>query len=133
MTTDTVLTKDDVAVPETVEATRGSQFFVPRVDIFETEEELILQADVPGVSSKDVDLRFEKGELILQGRVARPERSGTPLVQEYPEGDFYRVFHVHESIDSTRIEAECNHGVLTVHLPKEDRVKPRKVVVRGAN
>jgi HSP20 family protein len=116
-----------------VEMTRGDQFFLPQVDIYETDEELVLYADVPGVAPKDVDLRFEKGELILQGRVTRPERKGKLLAGEYREGDFYRVFQVHESINSTKIDAECNNGVLTVHLPKEERVKPRKVQVKGTN
>ena len=122
---------NDRTSPATAERTRDHQYFLPRVDIYETDHELVLFADVPGVAPRDVDLRFEKGELILQGRITRQERKGQQLAGEYQEGDFYRVFHVHESIDSTRIEAECSNGVLTVHLPKEERVKPRKVDVKG--
>jgi HSP20 family protein len=116
-----------------IESTRGSQYFVPSVDIYETAEELVLSADMPGISSQDVDLRFENGELIVQGRLPNRERKGNQLLTEYEEGDFYRVFQVHESIDSTRIEAECKNGVLTVHLPKEEKVKPRKVAVKSGN
>jgi len=118
--------------PNNIETTRDEQFFSPRVDIFETDEELVLYADVPGVAPQDVDLRFEKGELILQGRINRSQRKGKPLDLEYAEGNFYRVFRVHESINSAKIEAECSNGVLTVHLPKEERVKPRKVLVKGS-
>jgi len=131
MTKEQTMTRNCLT-PATVEATRDEQFFVPRVDIFETAEELTLYADIPGVAPQDVDLRFEKGELILQGRVTRPERKGKPLAQEYAEGNFYRVFRVDETINSTRIDAECSNGVLTVHLPKEERVKPRKVAVKGS-
>jgi HSP20 family molecular chaperone IbpA len=113
------------------EATRGAHYFTPRVDIYETDNELTLYADVPGVRAGDVDLRFERGELILQGRVAERPKPGPALVAEYQEGDFYRVFQIHESIDSTRIEAECKHGVLTVHLPKAEAVRKRQVQVRG--
>ena len=112
------------------EATRGVQF-MPRVDIYETDTELLLCADVPGVRAEDVDLRFERGELILQGRVQRPERPGQALLTEYQEGDFFRVFQIHESIDTTRITAECKNGVLTVHMPKVEEVKPRQVKVKG--
>jgi len=111
------------------EATRGVQF-MPRVDIFETEKELTLLADVPGVRSEDVDLHYEKGELTLRGTV-RPRHAGRFLAQEYETGDFYRTFTIHESIDPTRIEAECKHGVLTVHLPKSEAVRPRQIQVRG--
>lgn len=115
-----------------IENTRGNNYLLPPVDIYETEHELVMYADMPGVAPTDVDLRFENGELIVQGRITARERPGTPLLQEYQEGDFYRVFQVHESIDSTRIEAECKNGVLTVHLPKEEKAKPRKVTVKGA-
>jgi len=131
------MTNDNTAVqnraaPAAAEGTRGSQYFVPPVDIYETDEELRLCADLPGVKPEDVHLRFENGELILEGRLQPRQHTGKPLAREYEEGDFYRVFQVHESIDSTRIEAECKNGVLTVHLPKEERVKPRKVPVKTA-
>jgi HSP20 family protein len=114
------------------EATRGGVYFTPRVDIVETDQELTLYAEVPGVGPEDVDLRYENGELVLHGRV-RPRRSPqqAPLLQEYDEGDFYRAFSIHESIDSTRIGAECKNGVLTVHLPKAEAVRPRQINVRG--
>jgi len=53
------------------------------------------------------------------------------LINEYEEGDFYRVFQIHESIDNTRIAAECKNGELIVHLPKAEAAKPRQVRVRG--
>jgi HSP20 family protein len=118
-----------------VEATRSDVYFTPRVDIYETDSELVLFADLPGVASQDVDLRYENGELILQGKVRRRAHEGhergTQIFAEYDEGDFYRVFQIHESIDASRIEAECKNGVLTVHLPKAEAVKPRKVSVKG--
>jgi len=113
------------------EATRGDVYFTPRVDIYETENELTLYADMPGVRSEDVDLRFENGELILHARIQPREPRGKFYLGEYQVGDYYRVFQVHESIDASRIEAECKHGVLTVHLAKSEAVKPRQVKVRG--
>jgi HSP20 family protein len=113
------------------EATRGGVFFTPRVDIVETEGELTLFAEVPGVRPEGVDLRYEKGELVLHGRV-QPRREGHQLLsQEYEEGDFYRAFNISESIDASRISAECKNGLLTVHLPKVESVRPRKISVRG--
>jgi HSP20 family protein len=113
------------------EATRGGQFFTPRVDIYESEGELTLYADVPGVRAEDVDLRFERGELVLHARVRPRQRGGQVLLYEYDEGDFYRVFQIHESVDGSRIAAECKNGVLTVHLPKAEAARPRQVQVRG--
>src|SRR5687767_11527566 len=88
-----------------LETTRSDKFFAPRVDIFEGENELVLCADMPGVAPGDVDLRYEQGELILQGRSRPSARSGHLILGEFEEGDYYRVFQIHESIDSSRIEA----------------------------
>jgi HSP20 family protein len=112
------------------ESTRGV-FFTPRVDIYETDNELTLYADVPGVSPDEVDLRYEGGELILHGRVKPRHQEEDFVVQEYEEGDFYRAFSIHESIDASKIEAECKNGVLTVHLPKVERARPKQISVRG--
>jgi HSP20 family protein len=113
------------------EATRGGVFFTPRVDIVETDSELTLFAEVPGVRPDDVDLRYEKGELLLHARVQPRGQRRTALLQEYEEGDFFRAFTIHESIDAGRISAECKNGILTVHLPKVEAVRPRQIAVRG--
>jgi HSP20 family molecular chaperone IbpA len=114
------------------EATRGGVYFTPRVDIFENDKELTLYAEVPGARPEDVDLHYENGELTLHGKV-QPRLAGRRdlLLQEYDEGDFYRAFSIHESIDSGRISAECKNGVLVVHLPKVEAVRPRQIQVKG--
>jgi len=113
------------------EATRGASF-TPRVDIFETDKELTLYAELPGVRPEDVDLRYENGELLLHGRVKPRPGQRNLLLHEFDEGDFYRVFAIHESIDAGRIEAECKNGVLIVHLPKVEAVRPRQINVHGS-
>jgi HSP20 family protein len=117
--------------PTTPEQTRGGVYFTPRVDILETEQELTLFADVPGVRPEDVDLRYEQDELLLHGRVQPRHQGKNFLLREYDDGDFYRAFTIHESIDSKRIEAECKNGVLVVHLPKTEQARPRRIAVQG--
>jgi len=102
------------------------------VNIYETDKELTLFAEMPGVKPDGVDLRYENGELVLHGRLApREARDRRPLLREYEEGDFHRTFSIHESIDAGRIEAECKDGVLTVHLPKVEAVRPRQIAVKA--
>jgi HSP20 family protein len=127
----TSVVQKDRTEQTTPESTRGGTFFTPRVDIFETENELMLQADLPGVGCDDVELRFENGELILHGRVRPRHPEENFLLREYDEGDFYRAFTIHESIDASKISADCKNGVLVVHLPKAEAVKPRQIKVRG--
>jgi HSP20 family protein len=86
---------------------------------------------MPGVAPNDIDLRYEQGELILQGKITPLARAGHLILSEFEDGDFYRVFQIHESVDSTRIEAECKNGVLTVHLPKAESAKPKQVTVKA--
>src|SRR5215510_13516633 len=94
------------------EATRGGPHFVPHVDILETDTELLLLADVPGVRPEDIELHYERGELMLHARVQGRLPQEGMLLKEYEEGDFHRVFSVHESIDASGIEAQCKNGVL---------------------
>jgi HSP20 family protein len=105
--------------------------FTPRVDIVETGDELVLFADLPGVKPEDVDLKFERGELILHGKVAQRQPQNKFLYSEYGIGDFYRSFAIGEHLDMGRITARMVNGVLEVHLPKTDAVKPRKISVQA--
>jgi len=116
----------------TPERLRGGAYFTPRVDIVETDNELTLFADLPGVRPEDVDLRYEQGELTLHGRCQPRQAERGALLQEYEVGDFYRAFQIHESIDASKIGAEFKNGVLTVHLPKMEQAKPRQIQVRGS-
>jgi HSP20 family protein len=125
------LTQKDVAQDSAPERLREGVTFTPRVDILETDKELILFADLPGVRSEDVELRFENGQLVLSGHVSPRLGDKQFVLREYEEGDFYRAFAIHESIDATKIEASCKQGILTVHLPKVEAVKPRQIAVKA--
>ncbi len=125
------LTQKNRAEQTSSESTRGGMYFTPRVDIYENDKELTLYADVPGARPEDVDMRYERGQLFLHARVPAPAQEPKYLVAEYDQGDFYRVFDIHESIDASKIEAECKNGVLTVHLPKVEAARPRQITVRS--
>ncbi len=112
-------------------ATEGvpSLTFTPRVDIFETDAAYFVYADLPGVLPQDIDLRYEQGELFLQGKVAPKPTKDQAVFNEYAVGDFSRVFQVHETIDSAAIDAAFKNGVLTVRLPKVEAAKPKQVPI----
>jgi HSP20 family protein len=114
------------------EPTYGARHFTPRVDILETDKELLLFAEMPGVRPDNVDLRYENGELVLHGKVQANNDERSMLLHEYDDGDYYRVFHIDETIDPAQIAAECKNGVLTVHLPKTEAVRPRQITVKTA-
>ena len=105
----------------------------PPVNIFEFEEEFILQAEMPGVNKDGVEVKLADGSLTLYGRVIRHQGSGESYVaREIDEGNYYRVFRVSDSIDVEKIKANMNDGLLTLTLPKHERVKPREIPVEIA-
>jgi HSP20 family protein len=127
---DTALEQAPSAELTPTEESRGVTF-TPRIDILETEPELLLFADLPGVEQDNVDIRFENGELTLRARRTSPQADRTPLAFEYETGDYFRAFRITEQIDAEKIWAELKNGVLTLHLPKVEAVKPRKITVKG--
>jgi HSP20 family protein len=114
-----------------VERTRTAPTYVPRFDIVETEDELLLYGDLPGVAREDLDIEFENSQLAIRG-VAKPRHQEREfLCGEYGIGDYYREFQISEVIDAEKISAELNDGVLTVHLPKVEAAKPRRIEVKS--
>lgn len=113
-----------------VERTRNRPHFNPYVDIVELSDELLLRADLPGLRPDNLDILFEQGTLTLHGKVDDRQPEGTNyLMREYDVGDFHRSFEVSEAINAEKITAEYANGVLTLHLPKTEAVKPRKISV----
>lgn len=103
----------------------------PRVDVLETEDEILVFADMPGVTAEDVDVRFENGELAVHGRRAASHADKARATREFEVTGYFRSFRVTEQIAADRIAAELKHGVLTLHLPKVEAVKPRRIAVKG--
>jgi len=112
--------------PETIY--RGIPF-TPSVDIYETADEVVLVCDMPGVKPQDLEVRVEEGELKLFGKVEPRQAPAAYLEEEYGVGDFCRVFTPGKEVDTTAITAECRDGVLTVHLPRAERMKAKRVAV----
>lgn len=99
---------------------RGFEGWSPSVDLYETSEALILEADLPGVKIEDIKVEVEGDELMLQGRRShrRNHSDGRFHFQERAFGEFERRMTLPESVDKERIKAEFSNGVLRVTLPK---------------
>lgn len=131
MATSEVEKAEAVEVART-EHTRSGRHYRPNVDILESAGELTVLADMPGTTGDDIDINFENGTLTIYGKVRNCEPKGAGLIsREYGVGDFHRTFQVSEKIDVSNITAEYADGVLTLHLPKVEAVRPRKILVRA--
>jgi HSP20 family protein len=116
--------------PEVVPADRA--LFTPPIDIYESEEGLVLIADLPGVSVKSLELQVQNNKLTLLGRVTPQAPAGARLLhKEYEEGDFLRSFILSEDVDHERVTARLNNGVLEVVLPRMAKSAPRRIQVDG--
>lgn len=123
MSTDRNLTNRAESNPEKIQQRPAVP---PAVDIYENAEELLVVADLPGVTQDRLAIRLEKGELTFEGRraeAAEREQSADNLP------DFRRSFVVPQGIDSEKIAAELQAGVLRIHLPKSASLKPRQIPI----
>lgn len=126
----TTLTRNDTPneVAPSERTLRGTTYS-PRFDIWENDDEMILYGDLPGVTPDGLDVHFENPILTIHGKVSPRHHDIKFLHGEYGIGDFHRTFTIGEAIDTDRISAELKNGVLTVHLPKSEKVKPRRIEV----
>lgn len=115
------------------ERTRDRRAFVPRADIYETKDAVIVVTDVPGVNESSVDIVLEKSVLSIDGYVKPAEVDGYSLAYaEYGVGDYQRRFTLPDEIDRDKIEATVKDGILRLVLPKSDMAKTKKVAVQAA-
>ncbi|MGE0481800.1 MAG: Hsp20/alpha crystallin family protein [Phycisphaerae bacterium] len=133
MNTSASLSKHETPPVARTERVRSGPTFAPVVDIVERPDRLLLIADMPGVAADALDITYERGALTIRGCVApRSAYEHRNLVlNEYGVGDFERSFEIGEGVDSNRIEAELQDGVLTLHLPKSPELTPRKIAVKA--
>jgi HSP20 family molecular chaperone IbpA len=112
-----------------LDETRGS-YYAPLVDICETDEAIVVTADMPGVDRSGVEVKIEGGFLTLLGRVTRKSvKDVTQLYEEFVPGDYYRAFRLGADIDEGGVSAEMKNGVLTVTLRKSERARVRRIDV----
>ena len=108
------------------------RLFTPPIDIYETDEGLVLHADLPGVSIESLELQVQDNKLTLFGRVQPVVPDGAQIrYQEYEVGDFLRSFILSEEVDHERVTAKLSNGVLRVVLPKAQRAEPRRIEVNS--
>ena len=123
--------QDKQVVHQDSEATKPGNFFVPVVDIFETEGQVTVIAEMPGVDNTGVDVSLEDDVLTIRGHREEDTSGDRMILQEYENGGYQRKFTVSESIDQDQIQASMSGGLLKVILPKATPAQPRKIEVQA--
>ena len=101
------------------------------MDIYETENELVVKADLPDVNEKDIDIRIENNTLTITGERKFEEQVSKDnyLRVERAYGTFSRSFSLPNTVNTEAIQADYHNGLLTVHLPKREESKPKQIKV----
>jgi len=120
--------KQEIAPP--AEHTRPGMVFTPEVDIFETDRELTVLVDMPGVDHDGLNIDLRENILTLEGDI-KPWEDGqeSDVLVEFEIGKYYRQFALSEVIDQGSIEAKLEDGVLRLRLPKAEKAIPRQIAV----
>lgn len=114
----------------TAENTSDKPMFSPVVDIWETDNGLMLVADMPGTSPEELSVDLSNSTLTISGRVPPPVEGLKIILKEYGVGNFYRQFSLADNIDQQNITASMQDGVLRLDLPRLAPAQPRKIVVQ---
>ena len=104
-------------------------FASPEVNIFESKDGYVLEAEMPGVNKEGLEITLEGNEMTIVGHRKDEAVMGEPLFRERALADYRRVFALDPAIDTAKIAAKMDQGVLTLTLPKSEKVKPRKITV----
>jgi len=126
------LEKQEVTTTEETERTRDSRCFIPRSDIYEQDDQIVIVADVPGVNESSLDVTLDKNVLTINALVDPVMPKGYTLsFAEYEVGDFQRSFRLSDEIDRENIRASVKDGVLRLYLPKAKEARMRKISVKA--
>ena len=101
----------------------------PVVDIYENDEEILLHADIPGVTKDKILVNVDNGKLEISA-VRNIQTKGVESWQEFGDVEYKRVFSVPQTIDVAKVNAEFQDGTLKLHLPKAEAAKPRTIEIR---
>ena len=122
------LTNTETSSALSRETTRNRESYIsPVVDIYETDEGLTLVADVPGLNEKSLSISVDHGILTIQGDASAG--MGPSLHREFAMAGYWRQFQLPETLDAERARADIKHGVLTLHLPKAEAAKPKRIAI----
>ncbi len=120
-----------VSKPEQQNGVRRVHTLTPLANILETKDGYVLEAEMPGVNKDGLEITVENGQLTIAGHRASVETRGREVYRESRACDYHRAFELDPSIDAAKITAKIDQGVLTLHLPKTEAVRPHKIVVNG--
>ncbi len=114
-----------------IEKTREMNEMTPAVDIYENDDEILLHVEMPGVVKEDIKVDIDNGILSFSG-IRKLKTEGVRTYEEFTDVEYARSFSVPQTIEIDKVEAELKNGILKLHLPKSEAVKPRQIEIKIA-
>ena len=125
--------KEEAALDEGTEWAQDRRIFIPRADIYEAGDQIVVVVDLPGAREDQIDITLEKNVLTLHAAVDPQPMVGYSLsFAEYEIGDYQRSFKLSDEVDQNKIEATFSDGVLRMYLPKAEAAKAKKIMIQSA-
>ena len=124
-----------VNVPDRIpqQAAQPQTYYTPLVDVAETPDAFVFEADLPGARAHDLEVSYDNGTLTIEAKVQpRQPENQQYAWREYGVGHFYRSFTINTPIDADAIKAELKNGVLELYVPKAESAKPKKIQIKSA-
>lgn len=109
----------------------SSNIWAPSIDMYETDDDIVIKAELPGVSKKDINIEIKDGFLTLKGERKKEEdikEENYHRVERY-HGSFQRSFSLPSQVDQDKVKAKFKDGLLEITLPKVEKVKPKKIEI----
>ncbi len=114
--------------------TVGSLLTTLPLDMYETPDEVVVHAVLPGVDSNNVDIQFQEGRLIIDSTIPAPKvENVTWYYRELPNGQYHRELTLPAMVQTDKVDATLQNGILTLKLPKAEEVKPKKIQIKATN
>ncbi|MCF6148780.1 MAG: Hsp20/alpha crystallin family protein [Candidatus Kuenenia sp.] len=106
--------------------------WAPSIDLAETDDNIVIKAEIPGIDPKEVDISIQDNNLIIKGekKEEKEEKGKNYYRMERSYGKFSRSIDLPSSVDTSKVSAECKNGVLEITLPKKEEVKPKQITVK---
>jgi len=126
--TKAVKKKDETTPQKDIEV--YDRYIAPDVDIYETENDYVIIADMPGIARERLDIKLDRNDLRITGNIPRYESPNENfLMNECCRASFHRHFTIADDVDRDKVEAKLENGVLRLVLPKKETYKPREIKV----
>ncbi|HBY95085.1 MAG TPA: heat-shock protein Hsp20 [Chloroflexi bacterium] len=118
-----------VRMPRANGGTAG-QYLIPPADVWESEDEVVIELALPGADPQKVDVTFEQDSVVVAGEIEPLQEGKNWVLRERAHGPFQRRFNLNVPVNADKAGASFHNGILTLHLPKSEAVKPRKIAVK---